>query len=124
MHIWGTSWHLGISFNMRTVWATLLIHEALSCSNLLIGKGASGTGSPQIAYTSDAAWQYGGMGHYPAGDHAPGTMRQIFNEDTGAFAGEIPEAAHTYNAVAFHGGMNEHQLAISETTFGGLKSLR
>lgn len=50
-------------------------------------------------------------------------MRDIFNEDSGLYAGQIPEAAKTYNAVAFHGGMNEHQLAISETTFGGLKSL-
>ena len=63
------------------------------------------------------------MGHYPAGDHPKGTMRSIFNEDSGAYMGQIPEAAHTYNAVAYHGGMNEHQLAISETTFGGLKSL-
>ena len=46
-------------------------------------------------------------------------MRPIYNEDSGAYAGEIPEAPHTYNAIAYHGGMNEHQLAISETTFGG-----
>ena len=63
------------------------------------------------------------MGHYPAGDHPPGTKRLVYNEDSGAFAGWIPEAAHTYNALAYHGGMNEHQLAISETTFGGLGSL-
>ena len=93
------------------------------CSNLLVGKHASGTGSPQIAYTSDAGFQYGGMGLYPAANHTPGTRRQIYDEDSGAYAGEIPEAAHTYNAVAYHGGMNEHQLAISETTFGGLASL-
>ena len=103
------------------VYAMLLISSTallFGCSNLLVGKHASGTGSPQIAYTSDAGFQYGGMGLYPAANHTPGTRRQIYDEDSGAYAGEIPEAAHTYNAVAYHGGMNEHQLAISETTFG------
>lgn len=110
-------------FAVRVILIATLIARVLGCSNLLIGKDASETGSPQLAYTSDAAWQYGGVGHYAAARHAKGTMRQIFNEDTGAYAGEITEAAETYNVVGFHGGMNEHQLAISETTFGGLKSL-
>lgn len=96
---------------------------AAACSNLLIGRHASATGSPQIAYTSDAGFQYGAIGHYPAGKHPPGTMRDVFNEDSGAYTGQIPEAAQTYNAIAYHGGMNEHQLAISETTFGGLSVL-
>ena len=98
----------------------LLPGAAQACSNLLIGKDASGTGSPQIAYTSDAGFQYGAMGHYPAATHPAGAMRDIFNEDSGAYTGRIPEANQTYNALAYHGGMNEHQLAISETTFGGL----
>ncbi len=45
------------------------------------------------------------MGHYAAGTHPPGTMRTIFNEDSGQYAGEIPEAAQTFNALAYHGGM-------------------
>jgi len=100
------------------------VHSShLGCSNLLVGAKASGTGSPQIAYTSDAGFQYGGTGHYPAGRHPAGTMRPIYNEDSGTYAGQIPEAPETYNAIAYHGGMNEHQLAISETTFGGLSIL-
>ena len=59
---------------------------AAGCSNLLVGRSASGTGSPQIAYTSDAGFQYGAMGHYPAGDHAPGTMRDVYNEGVCAAA--------------------------------------
>jgi hypothetical protein len=38
----------------------------------------------------------------------------------GKFMGKIPQVAHTYNVV---GNMNEHQLAIAETTFGGRKEL-
>ena len=101
----------------------LLAGGVAACSNMLVGRSASASGSPQIAYTSDAGFQYGGMGHYPAADHPAGTMRDVFNEDSGAYSGQIAEAPHTYNAVAYHGGMNEHQLAISETTFGGLAAL-
>ena len=100
-----------------------VLPTASACTNLLIGKDASGTGSPMIAYTSDAGWQYGAMGHYPAATHPPGTLRTIINEDSGAYAGQIPEAEQTFNALAYHGGMNEHQLAIGETTFGGLAIL-
>ncbi len=91
---------------MAQLWRVLLLVTSTdACSNLLIGKDASGTGSPMIAYTSDAGWQYGAMGHYAAGTHPPGTMRTIFNEDSGQHAGEIPEAAQTFNALAYHGGM-------------------
>ena len=103
--------------------ALLALSAGSACTNLLIGRKASGTGSPMIAYTSDAGWQYGGIGHFPASNHTPGALRDIWNEDSGSYAGQIPEAPRTYNAVAFHGGMNEHQLAITETTFGGLSSL-
>jgi dipeptidase len=60
------------------------------------------------------------MSHYPAGTHATGTMRRINEFGTGLYLGEIPEAPTTYNVI---GNMNEHQVAIGETTFGGLASL-
>ena len=107
-------------FQVLSTAVAALSGRSTGCSNLLVGRSASGTGSPQIAYTSDAGFQYGAMGHYPGGEHPVGSMRTIYNEDSGAYAGEIAEANYTYNAVAYHGGMNEHQLAISETTFGGL----
>ena len=108
---------------LRWQLATALPWLVTSCSNLLVGKDASGSGSPQIAYTSDAGFQYGAMGHYAAATHPAGAMRLVYNEDSGSFAGKIKEAPVTYNALAYHGGMNEHQLAISETTFGGLSAL-
>ena len=62
---------------------------------------------------------YGRLLHYPAGKHAPGTMRKIVDGDTHKPLGEIPEAAYTYNVV---GNINEHQLAITETTFAAAKN--
>eukprot|EP01062_Namystynia_karyoxenos_P031568 TRINITY_DN23419_c0_g1_i1.p1 TRINITY_DN23419_c0_g1~~TRINITY_DN23419_c0_g1_i1.p1 ORF type:complete len:570 (+),score=157.83 TRINITY_DN23419_c0_g1_i1:77-1786(+) len=107
-------------------WAALaaVLSGAEACTNLLISARASETGSPQIAYTSDEGAEFGALRHYPAADHPPGTMRDIWDQDSGRYLGQIPEAAHTYNVVGYTGGMNEHQLAIGETTFGGLKSLQ
>lgn len=51
---------------------------------------------------------------------AAGTMMDIYEWDTGKYMGKIPQAAQTYNVV---GNMNEHQLAIGETTFGGRQEL-
>ena len=63
---------------------------------------------------------YGRLLHFPAGTHAPGTMRRIVDGDTQKYLGEIPEAPVTYNVV---GNINEHQVAITETTFGGRHEL-
>ena len=57
-----------------------------------------------ISRTYAPGWGYGGIGHYPAADHPAGTMRKIFDEDSGLYVGQIPEAAHTYNVVGYHGG--------------------
>ena len=51
------------------------------------------------------------MGHYPAADHTAGTMRLVYNEDSGAYAGKIAEAAHTYNAIACVGPPRTHHTA-------------
>ena len=63
---------------------------------------------------------YGELYHWPAQDWPAGSMLDVYEWDTGKFMGKIPQVAHTYNVV---GNMNEHQLAISETTFGGRKEL-
>ena len=94
--------------------------KANACTNFLITKGASTDGSCMISYAADSHVLYGELYHYPAADHAPGEMRDIYDWDGGAYLGQIPEVAHTYNVV---GNMNEWQVAIGETTYGGIESL-
>ena len=93
---------------------------AQACTNFLITPGASVDGSSMISYAADSHVLYGELYHYPAADYPEGAMREIVEWDTGRYVGRIPEVAHTYNVV---GNMNEWQLAISETTYGGLEGL-
>ena len=94
--------------------------NAYACTNFLITKGASADGSCMISYAADSHVLYGELYHYPAADHAPGAMRDVYDWDGGAYLGQIPEVAHTYNVV---GNMNECQVAIGETTYGGIEAL-
>jgi dipeptidase len=98
----------------------LLVHSAHGCTNILVSKGASEDGSTQIAYNADSGSLFGSLGHYPASDHSPGSVRDIWDWDGSFYLGSIPEANHTYNVV---GNANEHGLIIGETTFGGLPAL-
>ena len=94
--------------------------KANACTNFLITKGASTDGSCMISYAADSHVLYGELYHYPAADWPEGAMRDVYDWDEGVYRGQIPEIAHTYNVV---GNMNEWQLAIGETTYGGLESL-
>ena len=94
--------------------------KANACTNFIITKGASTDGSCMISYAADSHVLYGELYHYPAADWPKGAMRDVYDWDGGMFRGQIPEVAHTYNVV---GNMNEYQLAIGETTYGGLESL-
>ncbi len=89
---------------------------AESCTNFLISKGATRDGSTMISYAADSHELYGELYYYPGGRHMQGEMRDIYEWDTGKYLGQIPEAEVTYTVV---GNMNEHQVAIGETTFGG-----
>ncbi len=91
-----------------------------ACTNFLITKGASVDGSTMITYAADSHNLYGELYFQPATDHPDGATREIHEWDTGKFLGMIPEMAHTYSVV---GNMNEFQVAIGETTFGGRKEL-
>lgn len=91
-----------------------------ACTNLIAGKKATKDGSTMVTYAADSHTLYGALYHQPAVDHAPGAMRKVIEWDTGKFMGEIPEVPHTYNVV---GNMNEHQLVIAESTWGGLPEL-
>lgn len=98
------------------VWAT----PSQACTNFLVGKKASADGSTFITYNADSYGMFGRLVYYPAARHAPGTMRQIIDGDTNEHHGEIAEAPVTYSVM---GNINEHQLAITETTFGGREEL-
>lgn len=91
-----------------------------ACTNFLVTKGASVDGSTMITYAADSHTLYGELYYQPAADHPEGTTRDIYEWDTGKFLGIIPEVPHTYSVI---GNMNEHQLAIGETTFGGRSEL-
>ena len=96
------------------------ITESLACTNLIVGKGASVDGSVIVSYSADSYGMFGELYHYPAGMHEKGTMRDIYDWDSGKYLGQIKEARQTYNVV---GNMNEFQVTIGETTFGGREEL-
>ena len=93
---------------------------AFACSNLIVGKKASVDGSVMVSYNADDYGMFGHLCHYPAGTHPKGTMRQIYDWDYGVYHGEIEEAPVTYNVI---GNINEFQLSIGETTYGGREEM-
>ena len=91
-----------------------------ACTNFIVGKNASTDGSVMCTYNADSYGMFTGLCHYPAGTHAKGEMRKIIDYDTYVCHGEIPEAPVTYNVI---GNINEYQVSIGETTFGGREAL-
>ena len=94
--------------------------DSQACTNVLVTKGASVDGSNMISYAADSHQLYGELYYAPAGVWNSGDIRKIYEWDTGKFLGEIPQVARTYQRV---GNMNEHQLIIAETTYGGRHEL-
>ena len=90
------------------------------CTNFMVTRGASKDGSTMITYSADSHTRYGQLRYHPATDHAEGEMLRIFDYGSLEFRLAIPQPAHTYQVVGF---INEFQLAIGETTFGGRKEL-
>lgn len=105
---------------ITTLLSVAAIGTALACTNLIAGRDATIDGSTLVTYAADSHVLYGELYHYPAADHPAGAMREVREWDTNRFLGEIPEARHTFNVV---GNMNERQLTIAETTFGGRHEL-
>lgn len=91
-----------------------------TCTNLLITKGATKDGSVMVTYSADSHQLYGELYFTRGASFAPGTMMKIYEWDSGKYLGDIPQVPRTYNTV---GNMNEHQVIITETTFGGLPQL-
>ena len=105
-----------------TVWLllTAFIVNAWACTNLIVGKKASADGSVIVSYSADSYGMFGFLCHYPAAINESGVMRDIYEWDTGKYLGQIKEAKQTYNVI---GNMNEFQVTIGETTFGGRPEL-
>ena len=93
---------------------------ASACTNFIVGKKASQDGSVLCTYSADDYGMFQGLAHYPAARHAKGEMRKVYDWDTNIFHGEIPEAPETYNVV---GNINEYQVTVGETTFGGREEM-
>lgn len=100
--------------------AIFLPLAADACTNLIATKGATADGSVMVTYAADSHNLYGELYHRAAADHPKGAMREIREWDTNKYLGKIPEVAHTYNRV---GNMNEHQVVIAESTWGGREEL-
>lgn len=111
---------------MKKIWfiaaiaAMMLPMEVEACTNFLVGKEASVDGSTMISYAADSYGMFGFLHFVPAADHEKGAMREVKDWDTGRPLGSIPQVSHTYSVV---GNMNENQVAVGETTWGGREEL-
>lgn len=98
----------------------LISVSAFACTNIIVGKKASADGSVFVSYSADSYGMYGNIYSHRGGVHPQGEMRKVYDWDTNKYNGEIAQAQRTYNVV---GQMNEHQVSITETTFGGREEL-
>ena len=109
---------------MKKIYLILALCSAwvagMACTNFVVGKDASVDGSTMVSYAADSYSLYGFLRHSPATDYPEGAVREVKDWDTGKPLCTIPQVAHTYNVV---GNMNEHQLTIGETTWGGRPEL-
>ncbi len=112
---------------MKTIFTSALVAaasfatlEADACTNFIVGKKASTDGSVICSYSADDYGMFQNLCHYPAAKHEKGEMRKIYDWDTNKYYGEIPEAAETYNVI---GNINEWQVTIGETTYGGREEM-
>ena len=110
--------------SIRLLFCTMLAATSVlaswACTNIIVGKKASVDGSVLVSYSADSYGCYGVMQHFAPGCHPQGSVRPVYDWETNAYKGTIPEASVTYNVV---GNMNEHQVTIAETTFGGREEL-
>lgn len=93
---------------------------SLACTSLIAAKGATADGSVMITYAADSHTLYGDMPALEGRTHAPGEMRKVFDWDSGRYLGEIPQPAVTYSRI---GHINEHGVALAESTWGGRQEL-
>ncbi|WP_462317581.1 dipeptidase [Marinilabilia sp.] len=112
--------------NLKGIFALFLlsiwyINPSQACTNILVTKNASKDGSTFISYAADSHVLFGELYFWPAANHPEGSMLDIYEWDTGKYLGQIEQIPHTFKVI---GNMNENQVSIAETTFGGRKELR
>ena len=90
--------------------------EGNTCTNVIITKGASKDGSTLVTYAADSHYLFGELYYRPAADWKAGTLLKVHDWDSGKYLGDIDQVPHTYQTV---GNMNEKQVIITETTWGG-----
>ena len=98
----------------------LSLTTTMACTNFIISKGATIDGSTMITYSADSHVLYGELYFRPSADYAEGSLLEVYEWDTGKYLGKIKQVKHTYSVV---GNMNEHQVSIGETTYGGREEL-
>ena len=103
-----------------TLLAAFASLEALACTNFIVGKAASADGSVMCTYNADSYGAFFSLYHSPAAKHQKGEMVQIYDWDTNEYHGEIPQVEETYNVI---GNINEYQVTIGETTYGGREEM-
>jgi dipeptidase len=106
--------------SLAAILGVLSLSDTKACTNILVTKNASVDGSTMISYAADSHVLYGELYHWPAQQHAEGSMLKVYEWDTAKYLGEIEQVPYTYSVV---GNMNEHQLSIAETTYGGRPEL-
>ena len=94
--------------------------EGYTCTNVIVTSGASRDGSVLVSYAADSHYLFGELYHHIAADWPAGSMLKIYDWDSNRYLGEIEQVLHTYQTV---GNMNEHQVIITETTWGGRPEL-
>lgn len=109
-----------ILLSLSCILFSALFSLSFACTNFIFTPGSTKDGSCFVTYAADSHTLYGELYHWPAKDYPAGSLMDIIEWDTGKLLGQIPQVAHTYNVV---GNMNEYQLAIGETTYGGLDTL-
>ena len=103
-----------------TALLSLVAAAGFACTNLIVGRLASVDGSVMCTYNCDGFGFASPLNWSAAGRHAPGEMLAIRGWGPDAPVHYVKQADYTYGVV---GLMNELQVSIVETTWGGRPEL-
>ncbi len=112
--------NLLLKASVAAAFTLLASAEGNTCTNVIVSRGASMDGSVLVSYAADSHYLFGELYYHPAQDWKLGEVLKVYDWDTNRYLGEIDQVEHTYQTV---GNMNEHQLIITETTWGGRPEL-